>query len=175
MKNSHRSIGQQSPCAGGADPFAEATQIHALLTPDERLGLLDGDLPFWQGFADMGRGGSNPTVTAIFARSTPFFGGVDLRLGTDSDRFRYRSVPADGARVRGGESHMGDPRNPAALHKARFSMRPTYRGETPTVVCSHLAGALTSRSSWPAMNHAFGAGSTGVASDCATADARVAQ
>lgn len=37
----------------GADPTDEASIILQLLTPPERLQLLDGDAPFWQGLGDM--------------------------------------------------------------------------------------------------------------------------
>lgn len=37
----------------GADPVAEARALYAALDDDERLGLLDGDIPFWDGMADM--------------------------------------------------------------------------------------------------------------------------
>lgn len=37
----------------GADPVGEARNLYAGLDDDERLGLLDGDLPFWSGMRDM--------------------------------------------------------------------------------------------------------------------------
>ncbi|MEM7274796.1 MAG: glycoside hydrolase family 3 N-terminal domain-containing protein [Actinomycetota bacterium] len=43
----------------GADPRDEATQLVAAMTEDERLGCLDGDLPFWSGLAEMMTGGYN--------------------------------------------------------------------------------------------------------------------
>ncbi len=41
----------------GADPAAEAADLVALMTPDERRWCLDGDLPFWAGLDDLGKGG----------------------------------------------------------------------------------------------------------------------
>ena len=41
----------------GADPNVEAASLVAAMTTDERLGCLDGDLPFWPGLADMMSGG----------------------------------------------------------------------------------------------------------------------
>ncbi|MCZ2830404.1 glycoside hydrolase family 3 C-terminal domain-containing protein [Modestobacter sp. VKM Ac-2986] len=43
----------------GADPAAEAMRLFDQLTPDERLGLLDGDWQFWDGFLAMLTGGYN--------------------------------------------------------------------------------------------------------------------
>ncbi len=43
--------------AAGADPAAEARGLVAELTLDEKLGCLDGDVPFWPGTVDMGQGG----------------------------------------------------------------------------------------------------------------------
>ena len=43
--------------AGGADPRAEAAALVAAMTEDERLGCLDGDLPFWAGLTHLGQGG----------------------------------------------------------------------------------------------------------------------
>ncbi len=43
--------------AAGADPAAEAADLVALMTPDERRWCLDGDLPFWAGLDDLGKGG----------------------------------------------------------------------------------------------------------------------
>lgn len=37
----------------GADSAQEASRLYALLSDDERRGLLDGDLPFWQGMGQM--------------------------------------------------------------------------------------------------------------------------
>ncbi len=41
----------------GADPADEAAGLVAQMTPDEQRWCLDGDLPFWAGLGDMGRGG----------------------------------------------------------------------------------------------------------------------
>ncbi len=41
----------------GADPAAEAADLVALMTPDELRWCLDGDLPFWAGLDDLGKGG----------------------------------------------------------------------------------------------------------------------
>ena len=43
--------------AGGADHHEEAAALVGQLTLDERLGCLDGDLPFWPGLVDMTSGG----------------------------------------------------------------------------------------------------------------------
>jgi len=43
--------------AGGADPRAEAAALVAEMTDDERAWCLDGDVPFWAGLTDLGRGG----------------------------------------------------------------------------------------------------------------------
>lgn len=43
----------------GADPDAEARGLYAALDDDERLGLLDGDIPFWPGMRDMLAAGYN--------------------------------------------------------------------------------------------------------------------
>src|SRR6202165_3291880 len=48
-------------------------ELLAELTPAEKLGLLDGDLPFWDGLADMLGDGYNRTPIPL--------GGVE-RLGT---------------------------------------------------------------------------------------------
>lgn len=37
----------------GADPAEQARALHAQLTGDERLSLLDGDTPFWPGLGSM--------------------------------------------------------------------------------------------------------------------------
>lgn len=43
-------------------PLDEVTdELLSMLTPDERLSLLDGDLPFWEGFAEMLTAGYNRT------------------------------------------------------------------------------------------------------------------
>jgi beta-glucosidase len=54
----------------GADPVAEARKLYAELTDDERLGLLDGDVPFWEGLAELNRTryGSRPYVHGAVAR-----------------------------------------------------------------------------------------------------------
>ncbi len=41
----------------GADHHAEAAALVAAMTLDEKLGCLDGDLPFWPGVTDMASGG----------------------------------------------------------------------------------------------------------------------
>ena len=43
----------------GADPREEATRLVALMTQEEKLGCLDGDLPFWPGLIEMMGGGYN--------------------------------------------------------------------------------------------------------------------
>ncbi len=43
--------------ASGVDHHAEAATMVALMTLDEKLGCLDGDLPFWPGLFDMTAGG----------------------------------------------------------------------------------------------------------------------
>jgi beta-glucosidase len=43
--------------AGGSDHHAEAAALVTAMTLDERLGCLDGDLPFWPGVTDMATGG----------------------------------------------------------------------------------------------------------------------
>ncbi len=43
--------------ADGADLATEAGKLAALLTDDELLGMLDGDVPFWAGLIDMANGG----------------------------------------------------------------------------------------------------------------------
>ena len=61
----------------GADPQDEATNLYGRLTDDERLGLLDGDTPFWQGLGEM------------FQRynSRPYVHGEVARLGVPGTRF----------------------------------------------------------------------------------------
>ena len=44
---------------GGADAVEEALALYAALDDDERLGLLDGDMPFWHGMAAMMSEGYN--------------------------------------------------------------------------------------------------------------------
>ncbi|MEM8746177.1 MAG: glycoside hydrolase family 3 N-terminal domain-containing protein [Actinomycetota bacterium] len=58
--------------ADGGDAVAEATALVAEMTLDEKLGCLDGDLPFWPGLDSMLRGGYN---------TTPFPAAVVDRLG----------------------------------------------------------------------------------------------
>ena len=41
----------------GEEPRVAAAGLVGLMTPEERHGCLDGDLPFWVGLADMGTGG----------------------------------------------------------------------------------------------------------------------
>ena len=43
--------------AEGADPRPEADALVAMMTLEEKLGCLDGELPFWPGIADLGSGG----------------------------------------------------------------------------------------------------------------------
>ena len=43
--------------AHGADARAEADALVAMMTLEEKLGCLDGELPFWPGIADLGSGG----------------------------------------------------------------------------------------------------------------------
>ena len=43
--------------ASGADPRKEAASLVALMTHEERMWCLDGDLPFWAGLGDLGTGG----------------------------------------------------------------------------------------------------------------------
>ena len=53
----------------GADPAEIATGLYEQLTDDERLGLLDGDSPFWQGLIEMtGRYNGTPIVHGEVAR-----------------------------------------------------------------------------------------------------------
>jgi beta-glucosidase len=54
----------------GADPAGEAGKLYEELTEAERLGLLDGDVPFWEGLAEMrqARYGSRPHVHGAVAR-----------------------------------------------------------------------------------------------------------
>ena len=41
----------------GVDPIEAARSVVAAMTTDERLWCLDGDVPFWAGLEDLGRGG----------------------------------------------------------------------------------------------------------------------
>src|SRR6266567_71609 len=54
----------------GADPAGEAGKLFGELTGAERLGLLDGDAPFWAGLAEMrqSRYGARPYVHGAVAR-----------------------------------------------------------------------------------------------------------
>ena len=45
--------------ATGADARVEAARLMALMTLGEKLGCLDGDVPFWPGLADLVSGGYN--------------------------------------------------------------------------------------------------------------------
>jgi beta-glucosidase len=67
----------------GADPEKAARDLYAQLTDDERLGLLDGDEPFWPGMPDMMGKGYN---------LEPIVAGAVPRLGIPGVRF------ADGPR-----------------------------------------------------------------------------
>jgi beta-glucosidase len=69
--------------AGGADPGLEARGLVAEMTLEEKLGCLDGDIPFWPGTVDMGHGGYN---------AHPFPAARVERLGIPGIRF------ADGPR-----------------------------------------------------------------------------
>lgn len=61
----------------GADPFAEATVLVRRLGPEELLGLLDGDTPFWPGLDEMGR----------IYNARPYVHGEVARLGIPGTRF----------------------------------------------------------------------------------------
>ncbi|MGY2081836.1 beta-glucosidase [Modestobacter sp. SYSU DS0657] len=63
---------------GGADVQSEAQRLFAELTPDERLGLLDGDWEFWDGFRAMLTGGYN---------TVPIPHGAVARLGIPGTQF----------------------------------------------------------------------------------------
>lgn len=54
----------------GADPVGEAAKLYGELTETERLGLLDGDTPFWAGLAEMrqSRYGARPYVHGTVPR-----------------------------------------------------------------------------------------------------------
>src|SRR5690242_6845626 len=67
----------------GADPAERARSIYALLSEEERLGLLDGDEPFWPGMPEMMGTGYN---------LEPIVAGAVPRLGIPGIRF------ADGPR-----------------------------------------------------------------------------
>ena len=63
---------------GGADPVDEARALYQQLTDDERLGLLDGDEPFWPGILRMMTEGYN---------LAPYVHGAVDRLGVPGTRF----------------------------------------------------------------------------------------
>ena len=63
---------------GGADVADEAGRLYDQLTEEERLSLLDGDTPFWQGMAEMLETGYN---------TTPYVHGEVARLGIPGTRF----------------------------------------------------------------------------------------
>ena len=67
----------------GADPKAEARALYALMTDHERLWLLDGDQPFWEGMLSLVEDGYN-----VY----PYVMGAVDRLGVPGVRF------ADGPR-----------------------------------------------------------------------------
>ena len=69
---------------GGADAGTEAACVYELLTDDERLGLLDGDMPWWQGLGLIRSEGYN---------RRPYVHGAVARLGIPGTRF------IDGPRV----------------------------------------------------------------------------
>ena len=62
----------------GAASFDEAARLYDQLTDDERLDLLDGDMPFWEGMADMMQVGYN---------TVPYVHGTVERLGIPGTRF----------------------------------------------------------------------------------------
>jgi beta-glucosidase len=62
----------------GSDPAALAAGLYDSLTPAERLGLLDGDEPFWPGLAEMIQQGYN---------TAPYVMGAVARLGIPGIRF----------------------------------------------------------------------------------------
>ena len=62
----------------GGSPADEAMALYDQLSDDERLGLLDGDLTFAQGFRSMARTGYN---------HTPYVAGAVARLGIPGIRF----------------------------------------------------------------------------------------
>ncbi len=64
--------------AAGADPAREATDLYERLTDAERLGLLDGDTPFWAGLGSMQAEGYNVA---------PYVHGEVARLGIPGTRF----------------------------------------------------------------------------------------
>lgn len=62
----------------GAESTREAKRLYEWLTVDERLGLLDGDTPFWDGVRAMGTKGYNVR---------PYVHGEVSRLGIPGTRF----------------------------------------------------------------------------------------
>ncbi len=62
----------------GATPESQAKKLYDQLTENERLGLLDGDMPFWQGMAEMQVVGYN---------TRPYVHGAVDRLGIPGTRF----------------------------------------------------------------------------------------
>jgi len=60
--------------AGGADPQAEAAALVEEMTAEERRWCLDGDVPFWAGLQDLGRGGyhKRPFPAAVVERERPW-------------------------------------------------------------------------------------------------------
>lgn len=62
----------------GADPQMQAEKLYAELTDDERLGLLDGDTPFWEGLSWMHEFAYN---------HIPYVHGEVARLGIPGTRF----------------------------------------------------------------------------------------
>jgi beta-glucosidase len=62
----------------GADAVTQARRLYAGLTEDERLGLLDGDTPFWQGMAELSQ--------ARYCER-PYVHGAVPRLGIPGTRF----------------------------------------------------------------------------------------
>lgn len=67
-----------APVRAGADPFGQARNLYGQLTETERLGLLDGDAPFWAGLAAM---------RAVRYGSRPYVHGEVARLGIPGIRF----------------------------------------------------------------------------------------
>lgn len=62
----------------GASPESQAKALYDQLSEGERLGLLDGDMPFWEGMAEMRREGYNVR---------PYVHGAVDRLGIPGIRF----------------------------------------------------------------------------------------
>mgnify|MGYP003586231631 CR=1 FL=1 len=62
----------------GAAPEGQAKALYDQLTEDERLNLLDGDMPFWEGMRSMGQEGYNVR---------PYVHGAVDRLGIPGTRF----------------------------------------------------------------------------------------